>query len=512
LSLRARLIAAIGLLLAGALLLFDLLFYTVLSDHLARDFDNTLRVRAADVATALTPDVNEKMDADDIRPGVLEPTAVDDASKPEGYVQILDVTGHIIATSGTKLPVDRGQARRVLGGVEDIGWVGSDERLRLLSRPVITASGKIVGVIQVAQSARFLDSALGEVRTLIESGMAITLLATVAIGWLLIGRALRPVSALTSAADHIVATGRLDARIVHDGSSDEVGTLVRSFNLMVGRLERSFTQQRQLLADTSHELRNPLTVLRANLEIIEEMDASDELYEVASEAHVEVVRMTRLVNDLLLLGQGDSSQALEWKPVDLAPLLDRITERARLVSAGHEIEASAVEPLTVTGDADRLYQAIWNLVENALRYTPVRGRVSLALRGEHGQAVIRVQDDGPGIGTEHQGRIFERFYRVDSARSRRSGGTGLGLAIVKWIAEAHGGQVTLTTQPGQGCTFEISVPALTALPSVQLLEPQGEPHVEPQARLTPAAAPPPAIVRHRSGQVRPGAAPSAKRC
>src|SRR6185369_5986464 len=99
--------------------------------------------------------------------------------------------------------------------------------------------------------------------------------------------------------NHIVATGRLDARIVHDGSKDEVGTLVRSFNLMVGRLERSFTQQRQLLADTSHELRNPLTVLRANLEIIEGMDASDELYEVASEARVEVLRMTRLVNDLL---------------------------------------------------------------------------------------------------------------------------------------------------------------------------------------------------------------------
>ena len=464
-SLRTRLVAAIGLLLASALLLFDLFFYTFLSDHLAREFDNSLRVRAADVATALTPDVGEKMDVDDIRPGVLEPAAVDDASMPEGYVQILDVTGHVVATSGTKLPVDRAQVRRVLAGVEDIGWVGRDERLRLLSRPVITASGKIVGVIQVAQSARFVDSALGEVRTLIGVGTAVTLLAAVSIGWLLIGRALRPVSELTSAADHIVATGRLDARIVQDGSTDEVGTLVRSFNLMVSRLERSFTQQRQLLADTSHELRNPLTAIRANLEIIEGMDGSDELYEVAGEARAEVLRMTRLVSDLLLLGQGDAAQAIERKIVDLAPLVERVAERALMVSPGHEIEARAVESVRVVGDADRLYQAIWNLVENALRYALASGRVRLSLQRRNGEAVIRVQDDGPGIAPEHQARVFERFYRVDPARSRRSGGAGLGLAIVRWVAEAHGGRVTLASQPGQGSVFEIALPVAPPTPA-----------------------------------------------
>jgi signal transduction histidine kinase len=182
--------------------------------------------------------------------------------------------------------------------------------------------------------------------------------------------------------------------------------------------------------------------------------------------------MTRLVNDLLLLGQGDSAQALEWKPVDLAPLLDRVAERARLVSPGHEIEASGLEAVRVTGDADRLYQAIWNLVENALRYTPATGRVTLALRHEHERAVVRVKDDGPGIAPEHQARIFERFYRVDAARSRRSGGTGLGLAIVKWVAEAHGGHVTLTSQLGRGCLFEIYVPALAAWSAGQRSHPR----------------------------------------
>jgi signal transduction histidine kinase len=304
----------------------------------------------------------------------------------------------------------------------------------------------------------------------------------VSIGWLLIGRALRPVSALTSAVDHIVATGRLDARILHDGSADEVGTLVRSFNLMVERLQRSFTQQRQLLADTSHELRNPLTAIRANLEIIENMDGSDELYEVAGEAHAEVTRMSRLVNDLLLLGHGDASQALERKLVDLAVLVERVAERAELIAAGHTIEAHEVQSVQVIGDADRLYQAIWNLVENSLRYTLPGGRICLSVACQNDDAIIRVQDDGPGIPAEHQARIFERFYRVDPARSRRSGGSGLGLAIVKWVAEAHGGRVTLVGRPGQGSTFEVVLPVVMAQTEGR------QPNEQPGPRRVPAIA------------------------
>ena len=291
-------------------------------------------------------------------------------------------------------------------------------------------------MIQVAQSARFLDSALGEVRTLIVAGSVVTLMAAVSLGWLLIGRALRPVSALTSAVDHIVATARLDARIVQDGSADEVGTLVRSFNLMVERLQRSFTQQRQLLADTSHELRNPLTAVRANLESSRAWMARTSCTEVAGEAHAEVVRMSRLVNDLLLLGQGDATQALERKVIDLAPLVERVADRAQLVSPGHSIEAPDVQSVRVFGDADRLYQAVWNLVENALRYTPPAAGSALALHIRATTRSFASRTTGRGIPAEDQARIFERFYRVDPARSRRSGGSGLGLAIVKWVAEA----------------------------------------------------------------------------
>jgi signal transduction histidine kinase len=461
LSLRARLIAATGTLLAGALVLFGLLFYALLADYLARSFDNSLRASAAEVASALTPDLHETMDADDIRPGVLEPMAVDDASRPGVFVQILDVRGRVVATSGTRLPINRMQVRRVLTGVEDVGWAGADDRLRVLARPVYAHNGEIAGVVQVAQSAHFLDATLAEVRNLIVGGTLLTVLVAGGAGWWLIGRAMRPIRDLTAAADRIVETGRLDARIATPGAADEVGTLVKRFNSMVEQLERSFEQQRQLLADTSHELRNPLTAIRANLEIIEGMDGPEALFEAAGEAKSEAIRMSRLVNDLLLLGQTDASQAIDRQSVDLRALVERIADRARLVSAGQTVDASDLEPVSVIGDADRLYQAVWNLVENALHCTPSTGRVWLRLRHDrdHDRVSIEVEDNGPGIAPEHQSRIFERLYRVDAGRSRRSGGAGLGLAIVKWVAEAHGGSATMTSVVGQGSRFEIVLPA-----------------------------------------------------
>ena len=275
----------------GAARFFDLSFYAVLADRLERDFDNDLRVSAAEIASALTPDRHERLDADDVRPGVLEPMSVDDASRPGVYVQILNGAGHIVATSGTRLPIDRSRIRRVLTGLEDLDWVGRDERLRLLSRPVVGANGSVIGVIQVAQSARFLDSSLAAVRMLVLVGTTLTLLGSVVAAWLMVGHALRPIGKLTAAANHIVTTGRLDARIAPSGTADEVGALVQSFNLMVEQLDGAFERQQQLLADTSHELRNPLTAIRANLEIIESMDGPDEVYEAAAEAKDETIRM-----------------------------------------------------------------------------------------------------------------------------------------------------------------------------------------------------------------------------
>lgn len=462
-SLRLQLIATIVALVAGALALFDVVVYTAFSRGVLDEFEDELRIRAAEVVTNLSFDSSSHLDADDIRPGMLEPASLESGAEPGVYIQVLDQTGRVIGTSGTTLPTDREQVRRALDGAEVIGQVGADESLRILSRPVLSSDGTVIGVVQAAQSTQLLDATLESIGTLLVIGTLVTVGGVGLLAWILIGPALRPVRRVIAAANRIVSTGHLDERIPPPRTTDEIGVLVRSFNQMIERLGHAFEQQRQLVADTSHELRNPLMAIRANLEIIERSEDVDDHYEAAAEAKAEVARMSRLVADLLLLGQADDGQALERTPVDIAEVVSRVVERARLLFPNHQIDVRSLETALVTGDADRLHQAILNLVENAARYTPAGGRIAVTLAAERGAIRIDVSDTGVGIAPEHQARVFERFYRVDSARSRRSGGSGLGLAIVKYVVEAHSGTVTVASQPGRGTRFTIRLPGATAV-------------------------------------------------
>lgn len=462
-SLRIQLIATIVVLVVAALVVFDVVVYTTFSRGVLDEFEDELRIRAAEVATNLSFDGSTHLDADDIRPGMLEPASLESGAEPGVYIQVLDQTGRVIGTSGTTLPTDREQVRRALDGAEVIGHVGLDETLRILSRPVFSPNGTVIGVVQAAQSTQLLDATIESIGTLLVIGTLVTVGGVGLFAWMLIGPALRPVRRVIAAANRIVSTGHLDERIPPPRTTDEIGVLVRSFNQMIERLGHAFEQQRQLVADTSHELRNPLMAIRANLEIIERSEDVDDHYEAAAEAKAEVARMSRLVSDLLLLGQADDGQALERTPVDIAEVVSRVVERARLLFPDHQIDVRSLETALVIGDADRLHQAIFNLVENAARYTPTGGTIEVSLARERGEIRIDVSDTGVGIAPEHQARVFERFYRVDSARSRRSGGSGLGLAIVKYVVEAHGGTVTLASQPGRGAQFTIRLPATAVL-------------------------------------------------
>ena len=458
-SLRARVMLSTIALLAGALVVFDVVVYAAFSRSLLEEFEDELRIRAAEAATNVNLDGDGRIDADDIRPGMLEPASLENSTEPGVYIQVLDQGGRAIATSGTSLPTDRGQVRRALAGSEVIGHVGAGDSLRVLSRPVFGPTGKVIGVVQAAQSTQLVEATLESIRTLLVVGTLVTVGSAAAAGWLLIGPALSPVRRVIAAADRIVSTGRLDERIPPPRTTDEIGVLVRSFNQMIERLGRSFEQQRQLVADTSHELRNPLMAIRANLEIIERSEDVDDHYEAAAEAKVEVARMSRLVSDLLLLGQADDGQALERKPLDLADVIAQVVDRARRLYPDHRIDSTSPETVRVLGDADRLQQAVWNLVENAARYTPAGGKIEVLASVQDDAIQIEVRDTGVGIATEHQPRLFERFYRVDAARSRRSGGSGLGLAIVKYVVEAHGGTVSVSSRPGRGSSFTIRLPA-----------------------------------------------------
>jgi signal transduction histidine kinase len=224
---------------------------------------------------------------------------------------------------------------------------------------------------------------------------------------------------------------------------------------MLGRLEGLFTTQQRLVADVSHELRTPLTTIRGNIDLLRRGAAKDPQarQETLGAIEVEVTRMSRMVADLLLLAQADAGIELKKKPVELDTLLLEVYRQGQLMANGIEVKLGHEDQAVVMGDADRLRQLLLNLVDNAIKYTPAGGEVRLSLYHKQGWVQVAVRDTGMGIFPEDLPHIFERFYSTD--RARRRGGTGLGLSIAKWIAEAHGGHLTVESEVGKGSTFTV---------------------------------------------------------
>ena len=245
---------------------------------------------------------------------------------------------------------------------------------------------------------------------------------------------------------------------VIDMRGRQVARLKRAYNDLAARVESVLTAQQQLLADTSHELRTPLTTLRGNLELLERDLAQAERAEVLAETREEVDRMARLVRDLLLLAESDSGELqLDRTPLRLDLLAREVVSRT---PGGDRVRLQA-EPVLVHGDDERLRQLLSNLVQNALRHASAQqGSVTLRVQGRPPVALLEVEDDGPGLPPEALTGVFDRFYRVDHARSRAHGGSGLGLAIVRHVAEEHGGRAWAENRTdGSGARFSVTLPA-----------------------------------------------------
>ena len=271
--------------------------------------------------------------------------------------------------------------------------------------------------------------------------------------WLALGRTLAPVEAIRARADDI-AGHTLDQRVPEPVQHDEIGRLARTVNRMLGRLERSAERQRRFVADAAHELRSPIASLRVLLE-----SARDKGGGQGHEGDMlaETVRMEGLVDQLLLLARADAD--VPWLRVSTVDLDDVVDEAvAGLGPAGRiEVDISAVEPVQVSGDPALLERLVVNLVQNALAHAQETVRVSVS-RGEGGQAVLTVDDDGPGVPEDRRDDIFDRFVRLDPSRERGRGGVGLGLAIVAEIVHAHGGTVEVSDAPGGGARFVVELP------------------------------------------------------
>jgi len=242
---------------------------------------------------------------------------------------------------------------------------------------------------------------------------------------------------------------------------------VAAFNEMLDRLEQVFRSQQRFVADVSHELRTPLTTIRGNLDLLKMGAAESPEDRQATLATIEgeVTRLSRLVSDLLFLARSETGIPMEFQPVELDTLLLDVYRQAQTLVNGVTLTLGHEDQAVVKGDPDRLRQLFLNLVDNALKYTPAGGQVTLSLYREGNWAKIIVEDTGIGIPEEAIPHLFERFYRVDKARSRGRGGTGLGLAIVKEVTDSHGGHIEVTSEEGRGSRFTVWLPTSRVITS-----------------------------------------------
>jgi len=320
-------------------------------------------------------------------------------------------------------------------------------------------------IIQVG----FPDTAVREVETRLLTIFGVlapvVLFLGLAGGWILTGIVLKPLHRITQIAQRITAHN-LDERIPERDVNDELGRLITTMNHMIARLQESFGQMREFLMNVAHELRTPLTILKGESELaLSRRLTLEESRDTISSHLRESIRMSRIVDDLLMLAKADAGQlAMGHEEVHLNDLLSDIYEDAILLTAdqNHSVELGSNPPVTILGDPARLRQLFRILVTNAIQYTDPGGRIRIASRIEGDRVHVAVEDTGIGIPPEDLSQIFNRFYRSDAARDRWANGSGLGLPIAHWIAESHGGAITVTSTVGQGSTFTVSLPLTQA--------------------------------------------------
>jgi heavy metal sensor kinase len=454
LPIRWKLTLWYALLLAAALLFFGLLLYFGVKRTLYENFEEQVRNEAAFALSGVS-----------LREGSLEiaPDAVARLEDDDHYVRLVDAGGAALLDTSEGLggiPADPEAIAAALEG--ETGFTtyhGAAEPLGIVTTPV-TINDEIVGVLEVGSSRGDTDEVLRTILLALVIAGPLALTAASAGGYFLAGRALAPVVTITRMAAEL-ETDDLTKRLDLPLPDDELGRLAQTFDAMLGRVESSFERQRQFTTDAAHELRTPLAAMRGEIDLALARPRGEAEYRQALQGLDEdVERMSRLTATLLTLARSDAGQmALDRRPVDLADMvrgaLGRYASRAEREGMNLVDETS---PVRCAVDSDLMGQLLANLLDNAFAHTPGRGRIAAGCVAAGAEARVWVEDSGSGIPTEHQDRVFDRFYRVDAGRVRESGGTGLGLAIVKAIAEAHGGRLALTSEAGAGTRVEIAIP------------------------------------------------------
>jgi len=384
----------------------------------------------------------------------------------ERFFQLLDRYGQpdprLVPRASSKLPLSAEALRNAERGQATLETVGlrpkSEKSFRLLTWPVVR-NNATVNIVQVAMSLENVEATRSRFILILLILAPVALAGSALGGWFLARRALRPVDAMVEAARRIEAED-LTKRIPDLSGDDELGRLAAVLNDMLARLERSFGAVRQFSGDAAHELRTPLTILKGEIEVaLNSSDAPDEIRQALASCLEEVERLNSVVEDLLLMARMEGN-ALSARPTrvnlaevleDVAPALSELATRA-----GNSCTVSPAPPLWIEGYDSLIFRLVFNLAENAIKYTPAGGKIEIMLQQQNSSAVLEVKDDGPGIAPDAQEHVFDRFYRGDPARE--GSGTGLGLALVRSVVHLHQGDIRVFSALGEGSCFRVVLP------------------------------------------------------
>lgn len=462
-SLRARLTLWYLGAFSVVLILFSAGVYFFVDRSLHERLDTNLRATLQIASAALTPYAANSG-------GVSATEALEDPRFPNQIIALVDSQGLVLA----RRPVSPALPLRLPSfplpssdspqfyELED-SRPDADDGCRGLYRRVWDASGGS-DVLVVTESTELLSDQLDALQNVLMIAIALALLLAGFGGWLLAGKSLAPVAAMAAATERITAQN-LDERLPVRNSDDELGRLAATFNSLLSRLSDAFSQQRQFMADASHELRTPISVMRTAAQVAlekshrEESEYRDALGVIEQQTR----RLGRIVNDMFVLARADSSGIVVQSA---AMYLDEVLAEAAQTTAllaqskGIEVKVPALSEAPYRGDEGLLRQMFINLLDNAIKYTSAGGTVQVFLEHRDSEYRVTVSDTGVGIPPEAQPYIFDRFFRVDKSRAQNMGshGAGLGLSIARWIAEVHHGRLALERSDARGSVFEVWLP------------------------------------------------------
>jgi len=459
-SVRVRLTLWYVLLFGLLLLCFSAYVYLVLSQTLYERLDQSLLRAAQAVAGEFRSEEAESEEG----AASAAAQALTELRLPGIYVAIFDGEQLLASTFDGDQQIALPKGLLSLATTDDHPTFrtvqGFDEEGARVAAISQHARGKDYLVV-TAEPLHDLVEQLESIRRIFYLGFPASLLVAGIGGFILAKKSLAPVVAMSNQAERISARN-LHERLSVGNKSDELGHLARVFNDLLARLDRSFESMREFMADASHELRTPLSIIRgeADVALSQDRDAI-EYKEALAIVQDESKRLSRIVDDMLALARADAEERpLEIEEFYLNDLVEECCKSASVLAVreGVSLTLDPTPDIAFRGDEVLVRRMFLNLLDNAIKYTPSGGSISVRLVAEAGNVKIIVSDTGIGIPADSAPHIFERFYRVDKARSRVDGGSGLGLAIARWVAEAHKGSIDLTCRPGHGSEFTVSLP------------------------------------------------------